>query len=524
MGAGAADKHVEPSLMSVYLAVLLDKMGAMMVLPLLPFIARKMDSSPFAVGLLQSLYSLTQVFGTLLLGLMADVHGKRRILLLSLVSSSVALLAFGLSVSMWQLLLARAFHGFFSGTVSICQAIVSEVTAPEDRVGKMALIMAAYGVGVVLGPGLAGLIAPYGSLPVCAVAALCAFANFCLGLVQIPEIKPLKACAETKNAEAPPSSTLAGCSQLLRSLLADYVLAAVCFLTFCEELAVGIFMGVSALFFQDRYGITAGKLGLVFCAAGTVMVIFQGFVVSKLVAAIGRPTSILLGWVTRLAIFVALASLQFAAMPWLSAVCVVAGGALIDPSCASLTSDRASEGTSGIYLGVYQAAASVGAFVGPIIGGFLYCYEITAPYWMAAAVSLSCLPAVLALFRSPAPERHPAKEPFIISEEEAEQPMEKLLSEVSPPLARAINRAATGFRCLADTGASMFTLPLPELAARTILHKERISEECIPMRKSRSELHSVQPRAGRLFSRVLLRQYSMNACDRWSPAEPPQSH
>lgn len=90
-------------LRSVYLAVLLDKMGAMMVLPLLPFLARsklasigtfymkncfrphrqcrsprcnqtfpasmllaydflRMHGSPLAVGLLQSLYSLMQAF------------------------------------------------------------------------------------------------------------------------------------------------------------------------------------------------------------------------------------------------------------------------------------------------------------------------------------------------------------------------------------------------------------------------------------------------------------------------------
>lgn len=38
---------------------------------------------------------------------------------------------------------------------------------------------------------------------------------------------------------------------------------------------MGIFMGVSALFFQDRYGITASELGLLFCAAGAAMVAFQ---------------------------------------------------------------------------------------------------------------------------------------------------------------------------------------------------------------------------------------------------------
>ena len=40
MGKGGKIEHFTFSIRSVYLAVLLDKMGAMMVLPLLPFIAR----------------------------------------------------------------------------------------------------------------------------------------------------------------------------------------------------------------------------------------------------------------------------------------------------------------------------------------------------------------------------------------------------------------------------------------------------------------------------------------------------
>lgn len=218
----------------------------MMVLPLLPFIARSMNGSSLAVGLLQSLYSLMQVFGTLALGMLADTWGKRRILLLSLFSSSVFLLACGLAVSLPQLLLFRAGHGFFAGTVSICQAIVADVTPPEDRVGKMALIMAAYGVGVVLGPGLAGLIAPWGVFPVCAMASACTFSNFCIGIVQIPEIAREASLQEPFSQEATqgkkPVSALQGWTQLLRALLSDLVLLAVCSLSFLQELGMGIFM------------------------------------------------------------------------------------------------------------------------------------------------------------------------------------------------------------------------------------------------------------------------------------------
>ena len=519
-------------LLSVYLAVLLDKMGAMMVLPLLPFLARSMHGSSLAVGLLQSLYSLMQVFGTLVLGMLADSWGKRRTLLLSLFTSAVFLLACGLAASLPQLLLFRAGHGFFAGTVSICQAIVADVTPPEERVGKMALIMAAYGVGVVLGPGLAGLIAPWGVFPVCAVASACTFCNFCIGLWQIPEIardQDSKGPAEqvTQNKTA---SALRGWSQLLRALLSDLVLLAVCSLSLLQELGVGIFMGVSALFFQDRYGIDASELGLLFCAAGAAMVAFQGFVVGKFVKMVGRPTSILLGWMLRLAIFLSLAYLHFSLLPWLAAVCVVAGGALIDPCAASLTSDKAPEGMSGIFLGTYQAAASMGAFLGPILGGLLYDYRQTAPYWLASVASLSCFPAVLVLNRLPQPVvvkgqgQMPLSEPLQSEEEREERPLEKLLSEVegSPTRKRAIDRAAFGLRSFAGTGTalSLFQLPLPELTLRTLRQKDRITDQPLGLGRSKTEVFSPSKLArSHSLEQLLLRQYSMQASDRSPAAE-----
>lgn len=157
---------------------------------------------------------------------------------------------------------------------------------------------------------------------------------------------------------------------------------------------------------------------------------------SKFVKAVGRPNSICLGWLLRLATYLALAQLYLPLLPWFSAVCVVAGGALIDPCAASLTSDRAPQGLSGIFLGAYQAAASMGSFLGPALGGLVYDGHVTAPYWLAAAASLACLPALAEL-------RAEKGEPLL---EEEEQPIQKLLTEASPNRKRALMQASNRLR------------------------------------------------------------------------------
>ncbi|CAE7620956.1 tetA [Symbiodinium sp. CCMP2456] len=520
--------RVEADLTSVYLAVMLDKMGAMMILPLLPYIATQMSGSAFAVGLMQSLYSLMQVFGTMVLGALSDGLGKRRILLVSLFSSSIFLLACGLAASLSQLLFFRACHGFFSGTVCICQAIVADVTGPEERVGKMALIMAAYGVGVVLGPGIAGFVAPFGMLAVCATAAACTLINFLLAVRQLPQDGMKEQEAEEDGAQAAAQSTVAVWKRLLHVLLADPVLGAVCCISLLQEFAMGIYMGVSPLLFKDVYGITASQLGIIFCVAGTSMIVFQGFVVSRFVRIVGKPASILCGCTLRLLLYSCLAAFSQPLLPVLSAVCVVAGGALVDPCAASLTSDRAPKGLSGVFMGAYQSAASVGAFLGPVTGGLLYGFSKAFPYEVASVACLACLPVVQLLWmRARSKDRHgpstsaqtaATSDALLDKDCQADEDFVNL-QEASPSLSRAMTR----LRSVADLRADMFQLPLPtsQRADRSLRHMDRIvedsSEQLQLKDRSRTEAFS-QQRSRRALSsgleKEILRRYSVDALER----------
>ncbi|CAE8678851.1 unnamed protein product [Polarella glacialis] len=406
----AATSHASAfgGLGSVYLAVLFDCMGAMMVMPLLPFLAREMHGSPFAIGCMQSFYSLMQIIGTLVLGTLADRVGKRKVLLVSLFCSSFFLMAFGLATTLWQLVLFRGFNGFFAGTVSICQAIVADATDAEHRVGKMALIMAAYGVGVVLGPGLAGLLAPWGVLAVCMTASCCTFLNFLLAYFQLPSgakagPKEQETCEQQEEPGLPEDESVEDLGawdtlqRLLALLLSDPVLSCVLWLNFLQELTMGAFMGVTALLFADVYGITGGGLGEIFCVAGVSMVVFQGLVVKTLVDQVGRPTSIMAGSVIRACTYAAMAALELPLLPWLAPVGIVAAGALIDPCTACIASERAPSGLSGIVLGVFQSTGSLGSFLGPVLAGALYCVWRPAPYWAASAASAACIPVVMPL-------------------------------------------------------------------------------------------------------------------------------
>ena len=65
----------------------------------------------------ESLFSLTQMILMITWGRAADRFGRKPVLVLSLVGVAVATALFGLSRTVWQMIVLRCLAGVFAGTV-----------------------------------------------------------------------------------------------------------------------------------------------------------------------------------------------------------------------------------------------------------------------------------------------------------------------------------------------------------------------------------------------------------------------
>src|SRR6476619_7862881 len=176
-------------LVVIFTTVFIDLVGFGIVIPVLPFYAEgsRFNATPRTVGLLFASYSLMQLIFSPILGRLSDKHGRRPVLLISIIGTGIGFLILGFATTLWMLFVGRILDGITGGNISTAQAYIADVTTKEDRAKGLGLIGAAFGLGFVFGPAIGGVLSRWGiNVPFLFAGGL-ALANAVLLYFTLPE-------------------------------------------------------------------------------------------------------------------------------------------------------------------------------------------------------------------------------------------------------------------------------------------------------------------------------------------------
>src|SRR3989338_4564993 len=190
MGRSGAMRQQRSSLAIVFAIVFIDLVGFGIVIPVLPLYAQHFGASPLVIGCLLAVYSLMQLLCAPLLGKLSDRVGRRPVLFVSILGTSLGFLLMGVARSLPLLFLARIIDGITGGNLSTAQAYIADVTSKEDRSKGMGLIGAAFGLGFIFGPALGGILSRISPPSAFFFAAFLALANAIALYVLLPESLP----------------------------------------------------------------------------------------------------------------------------------------------------------------------------------------------------------------------------------------------------------------------------------------------------------------------------------------------
>ncbi len=354
------------ALLVLFLTVFIDLLGFGIVIPFLPMYAARMHVGAFGIGLVLATYSLMQFLCAPVLGRISDHVGRRPIIMLGLLGSSVGYLLYGFATSFAWLLFSRAVHGACAGTVSTAQAYVADTTEESKRAHGMGMIGAAFGLGFVLGPAIGGLLG-HSSLrtPVFFAAAL-TFGNLIFAALRLPE-----------SHQPDPNARLdfARLSQPLVSLprqLFGHRLTGLFTIAFLATFAMAALEATFAIMVPAIYGYGPSGVGGLLAYAGLMQALVQGYLLGKIVKHTGEMTLIRGGMLALAIGLVPMASLSSHSLLFIALALVAIGYGFASPSIASLISKRTKRTSQGEVLGINQSAQSLARIFGPIAAGLTY--------------------------------------------------------------------------------------------------------------------------------------------------------
>ncbi|MGH8573746.1 MAG: MFS transporter, partial [Gammaproteobacteria bacterium] len=276
-GSGAKFRRL-----AVLIAVnFVDMIGFMIVLPLLPFYALKLDATPETVGQLIAAFSIAQLLSAPLWGRVSDRYGRRPALLIGLSASAIAYVVFGFADSVWMLFASRLVQGAGGGTTGVAQAYVADTIEPGDRARALGWLSAATSAGVMVGPVIGSFAAHFGQAAPGLVAAALCLINVGFAWRWLPESRKehVGPARPRRPLWHPAWTVVRHPAGPVARLIWIYAVG---------MLAFASMTSVLALYLGAEFGLDETTVGYVFLYVGTLSVVMRSLLLGPIVDRVGE--------------------------------------------------------------------------------------------------------------------------------------------------------------------------------------------------------------------------------------------
>jgi DHA1 family tetracycline resistance protein-like MFS transporter len=367
----------------IFVTVLLDMLALGVIIPVFQPLILSFEHGSFAnaslvSGLFAMIFAIVQFFASPILGTLSDRVGRRPVVLLSNVGTSLDYVILALAPNLWWLFLGRVISGATTGSITVASAYVADVTPAEKRAGAYGMISAAFGIGFVVGPALGGLLGAHDPRLPFWVAGAMSFANFLYGLIVLPE----SLAPANRNAFSWKRANPLGSLAMLRRHRELFGLATVNLIGYIAHEALPQLFVLYTIY---AYGWTMRTIGISLAVVGIITILVSAFVIQPVVDRIGERKAVIVGLFfggLGFALYGGNQLLFWIAIP-VSMLWMIATSA-----SQALMTRRVGKNEQGELQGAVNMLRSGGMLIGPVIFSGAFAYSIAGGHaWKAPSIA-----------------------------------------------------------------------------------------------------------------------------------------
>ncbi|EKD63808.1 MAG: hypothetical protein ACD_51C00194G0002 [uncultured bacterium] len=360
------------------LTVLVDVIGLGVVIPVLPYYVRSFGAEPFTITLLFTVFSFCSFFSAPLLGSLSDKVGRRPMLILSILSTSIGWFVFAGTHSIIGLFIGRAVDGLAAGNFPIAQSYLLDISKTDkEKSSNLGMIGAIFGIGFIVGPMLGGLLSSFSHTTPFWFVGFLAMANAILAYFILPETN--------SNLDRNKKVVLNPFTPLIRSLGNKTLI-----LPFLAWFAFGLGAvnthSIFALYIQDVFGFGSVVAGIFMTCTGLVLAFNQGFLLKRFWLKNFKEKTLEMWGLLVFGIGFLLMSTASLSVFIIGIAITTFAQSILRIVMTNQITAKADQNAKGETLGVLSSVMSLAMIVGPIAAGFLFEISENIPFLVSTAI------------------------------------------------------------------------------------------------------------------------------------------
>ncbi|NVM18511.1 MAG: MFS transporter [Candidatus Lokiarchaeota archaeon] len=356
------------------LATFIDRLGAFILFPFYSlYMTAHFGVGMVEVGIMFSIFSAGNIFGSTIGGALADKYGRRAMILLGLVVSGISNVFMGLINDLNIFYLIATFSGFignFGGPAR--QAMIADLLPKEKRAEGFGIIRVAFNLSAVIGPLLGGFLATQSYMLLFILDAVSSIITAIIVYFVIPETKPQKLGDEPEESMI---RTIIGYKEVLK----DWIF--VLFLSI-SAIVVLVYMQMNStlsVFLRDVHGFPEQGYGWLL-SMNAIMVVFFQFWITKKISKYAPMKMMAFGALFLMIGFSMYGFISESYLFFVAMAIITVGEMIVFPVAQVAVASFAPEDKRGRYMAVFAFQWAIPNLFGVLAAGLVM--ELIGPNWV----------------------------------------------------------------------------------------------------------------------------------------------